>query len=137
MWRLGARGKAIRSCWATWIASNRAAAWLKRRDAALPAIASWAMDQKNMLRLPSGITHVVLDTPGGLHGFELARIVMFADAIVMPVCSSMFDRESAAALPRRTHDTAARCQRPLPAGHRRHAHRWAHQGVAGAARVVR
>jgi len=48
-----------------------------------------------MLRVPAGITHVVLDTPGGIHGFELARIVMFADAIVMPVCSSMFDRESA------------------------------------------
>jgi chromosome partitioning protein len=71
--------------------------WLKRRDAALPQIAPWAMDQKHMLRVPTGITHVVLDTPGGIHGFELARVVMFADAIVMPVCSSMFDRESAAA----------------------------------------
>lgn len=72
-------------------------AWLKRRDAALPAIAAWGIDQKNMLRVPTGITHVVLDTPGGIHGFELARVVMFADAIVMPVCPSMFDRESAAA----------------------------------------
>jgi chromosome partitioning protein len=72
-------------------------AWLKRRDAAMPHIAPWAMDQKNMLRVPTGITHVVLDTPGGIHGFELARVVMFADAIVMPVCASMFDRESAAA----------------------------------------
>ena len=72
-------------------------AWLRRRDIALPAIAPWAMDNKNMLRVPTGITHVVLDTPGGIHGFELARVVMFADAIIMPVCSSMFDRESAAA----------------------------------------
>ena len=71
--------------------------WLKRRDAALPAIAAWTLDQKNLLRVPSGITHVVLDTPGGLHGFELARVVMFADAVVLPVCPSMFDRESAAA----------------------------------------
>jgi chromosome partitioning protein len=74
-----------------------ARAWLKRRDAALPAIAPWAVDQKNMLRVPTGITHVVLDTPGGMHGFELARVVMFADAIIMPVCNSMFDRESAQA----------------------------------------
>jgi chromosome partitioning protein len=73
-----------------------ARSWLKRRDAALPAIAPWAVDQKNMLRVPTGITHVVLDTPGGMHGFELARVVMFADAIIMPVCNSMFDRESAA-----------------------------------------
>ncbi|MES2414934.1 MAG: ParA family protein [Pseudomonadota bacterium] len=71
--------------------------WLKRRDPSLPVIAPWAVDQKNMLRVPTGITHVVLDTPGGMHGFELARVVMFADAIVMPVCNSMFDRESAAA----------------------------------------
>lgn len=71
--------------------------WLRRRDPALAAIAPWVIDQKNVLRVPSGITHVVLDTPGGLHGFELARIVMFADAIVVPVCPSLFDRESAAA----------------------------------------
>ncbi|MGE4241106.1 division plane positioning ATPase MipZ [Ramlibacter sp.] len=71
--------------------------WLRRRPPELPSIAPWALDQKNMLRVPTGISHVVLDTPGGLHGFELARIVMFADAIVMPVCASVFDRESAAA----------------------------------------
>jgi chromosome partitioning protein len=70
--------------------------WLRLRNTSLPAIAPWALDQKNVLRVPSGITHVVLDTPGGLHGFELARIVMFADAIIMPLCNSVFDRESAA-----------------------------------------
>lgn len=72
-------------------------AWLRRRNAALPAIAPWTIDQKNVLRVPTGITHVVLDTPGGLHGFDLARMVMFADAILMPVCNSAFDREAAAA----------------------------------------
>jgi chromosome partitioning protein len=71
--------------------------WLRRRDPALPGIAPWVVDQKNVLRVPTGITHVVLDTPGGMQGFELARIVMFADAIVVPVCPSLFDRESAAA----------------------------------------
>jgi chromosome partitioning protein len=69
--------------------------WLRRRPAHLPVIAPWALDH-NTLRVPTGISHVVLDTPGGLHGFELARVVMFADAIVIPVCASMFDRESAA-----------------------------------------
>ena len=33
----------------------------------------------------------------GLRGFDRARVVIFADAIVMPVCDSMFDRKSAAA----------------------------------------
>ena len=41
-------------------------AWLKRRDTALPAIVPWALDQKNVLKVPAGVTHVVLDTPGGI-----------------------------------------------------------------------
>jgi chromosome partitioning protein len=69
--------------------------WLRKRNETLPAIAPWTVDQ-NILRVPAGITHVILDTPGGLHGFDLARMVMFADVILMPVCGSAFDRESAA-----------------------------------------
>lgn len=71
-------------------------AWLKRRDPALPAIVPWTIDQKNVLKPPAGVTHVVLDTPGGIQGFDLAKVVMSTDAIVVPVCNSMFDRESAA-----------------------------------------
>jgi chromosome partitioning protein len=75
-------------------------AWLRLR--ALQAthnkapIVGWTVDPRSVLRAPAGVTHVVLDTPGGLRGFELARVAMFADAIVMPVCNSVFDRESAA-----------------------------------------
>ncbi len=72
-------------------------AWLKLRPPSLPSIAPWALDQGHVLRVPKGITHVVLDTPGGIHGFELARVVMSCDAIVIPVCNSIFDRDSAAA----------------------------------------
>ena len=71
--------------------------WLKQRDEALPKIVPWAQDQKNVLKVPSGVTHVVLDTPGGMHGFDLARAIMSTDAVLMPVCNSLFDRESAAA----------------------------------------
>ena len=77
-----------------------AQAWLKlRRAQHLPELApivGWTVDPRNTLRPPAGISRVVLDTPGGMRGFELARVVMFADAIVMPVCNSVFDRESAA-----------------------------------------
>ena len=69
--------------------------WLKRRVATAAPILPWVFDQKGVLKPPSGVTHVVLDTPGGLHGFELARVVMQADAIVIPVCNSLFDRDSA------------------------------------------
>ena len=74
--------------------------WLRRRGAQAlqnrAAIVGWAIDPKNVLRAPAGITHVVLDTPGGLRGFDLARVTMYADAILMPVCNSAFDRESTA-----------------------------------------
>ncbi|MDT8991061.1 ParA family protein [Curvibacter sp. APW13] len=71
--------------------------WLKRRVASVPSILHWTLDQKNILKPPAGVTHVVLDTPGGLQGFDLSRLVMQADAIVIPVCNSLFDRDSAAA----------------------------------------
>jgi len=71
--------------------------WLKRRPPQLAPIAGWAVDQKNTLKAPAGITHVVLDTPGGMHGFELAKVIMSTDTVLMPVCNSLFDRESASA----------------------------------------
>jgi chromosome partitioning protein len=74
-------------------------AWLRRRAAQPLArgapIVGWAVDTRSVLRPPVSITHVVLDTPGGLRGLDLARVVMNADAILIPVCSSAFDRESA------------------------------------------
>jgi chromosome partitioning protein len=76
-------------------------AWLRRRAAQPVArnapIVGWAVDTRSVLRPPVGITHVVLDTPGGLRGLDLARVVMYTDVILMPVCSSAFDRESAIA----------------------------------------
>ena len=74
--------------------------WLRSRSLReLPRsapIVGWAVDPKRVLRPPAGVQHVVLDTPGGLRGFDLARVVAFADVILMPVCNSIFDRESAA-----------------------------------------
>jgi chromosome partitioning protein len=75
-------------------------AWLRQRDrqrlTVAPRIVGWTVDPKNVLRAPPGVTHVVLDTPGGLKGYDLLRVVMLADVVLMPVCYSMFDRESAA-----------------------------------------
>jgi chromosome partitioning protein len=74
--------------------------WLRRR-AQQPGVqrlrlAGWNVDPRNVVRPPTNSGHMVLDTPGGLRGFDLARVVMYADAILMPVCNSAFDRESAA-----------------------------------------
>ncbi|HEY0820801.1 MAG TPA: ParA family protein [Rhizobacter sp.] len=75
-------------------------AWLRLRNKQnvtnKAPIVGWTVDARSVLRSPPGVSHVILDTPGGLRGFDLARVAMFADAIVMPVCNSVFDRESAA-----------------------------------------
>jgi chromosome partitioning protein len=69
--------------------------WLSRRPSAAPRINGWVGDSARLARPAFGTQHLVLDTPGGLHGLGLARVVMVADAILMPVGGSVFDRESA------------------------------------------
>ena len=69
--------------------------WLSRRPSAAPRIIGWVGDSMGLVRPAFGTQHLVLDTPGGLHGLGLARVVMAADAILLPVGGSVFDRESA------------------------------------------
>ena len=69
--------------------------WLKRRPSAAPAITGWVGDTNGHVRPPSDGSHLVLDTPGGLHGLGLAKVAMVADAILIPVSGSVFDREAA------------------------------------------
>jgi chromosome partitioning protein len=75
----------------TWLRQRRTQPISQRRE-----IIGWNVDSTTFARPPAGVDHVVLDTPGGLRGLDLARVVMYADAILMPVCNSIFDRESAA-----------------------------------------
>jgi len=74
-------------------------AWLRRRAsqpmAKAATIVGSAFGSQSVMRPPANIAHVVLDTPGGLQGYDLARMAMTADAILMPVGDSVFDRESA------------------------------------------
>ena len=69
--------------------------WLKRRPSAAPSIVGWVGETNGSVRPPLGTTHLVLDTPGGLHGLALAKVAMVADAILIPVSGSVFDREAA------------------------------------------
>ena len=74
--------------------------WLRQRKTRqlgqAREIKGWSIDPKSFVRPPAGVEHVIVDTPGGLRGFDLVRVVMYADAILIPVCNSIFDRESAA-----------------------------------------
>ncbi|MDP5239687.1 ParA family protein [Uliginosibacterium sp. 31-16] len=69
--------------------------WLNLRTQQLPKIHGWSIDENNFARPPAGVKHVVLDTPGGFHGFNLMKVTMYADAILIPVTSGVFDREAA------------------------------------------
>jgi chromosome partitioning protein len=40
---------------------------------------------------PKGTTHVVLDTPGGLHGWRFNDVIKLADKVIVPLQPSVFD----------------------------------------------
>ncbi|WIT10345.1 ParA family protein [Paucibacter sediminis] len=65
--------------------------WLGLRPPQLPAIASWELDAKNIARPPKGVSHVVLDSPAGLHGKKLENLLRLADKLLVPLQPSLFD----------------------------------------------
>ncbi|MEI7612695.1 MAG: ParA family protein [Betaproteobacteria bacterium] len=65
--------------------------WLGIRPALLPPIASWDVEKDHPARPPKNTTHVVLDTPAGLHGKALERILKQVNRVIVPVQPSLFD----------------------------------------------
>ena len=65
--------------------------WLGLRPAGLPKIASWEVSRDEIVRPPKGTTHIVLDTPAGLHGKRLDEVMKLADKVLIPLQPSIFD----------------------------------------------
>jgi len=65
--------------------------WLGLRPAGLPKIASWEVSRDEIVRPPRGTTHIVLDTPAGLHGKRLDEVMKLADKVLVPLQPSIFD----------------------------------------------
>ena len=65
--------------------------WLALRPAGLPRIETWEVARDEIVRPPKGTTHVVLDTPAGLHGKRLDEIMKLADKVLIPLQPSIFD----------------------------------------------
>jgi chromosome partitioning protein len=65
--------------------------WLQLRPLQARPIQSWDIDADNIAKPPKGVTHVVLDTPAGLHGKRLREVIKRADRIVVPLQASVFD----------------------------------------------
>ena len=65
--------------------------WLALRPEGLPAISTWEVSHDSIVRPPKGTTHVVLDTPAGLHGKRMDEVMRIADKVIVPLQPSIFD----------------------------------------------
>jgi chromosome partitioning protein len=67
------------------------ALWLKLRPPAARTIMSWDVSHDLIARPPKEATHVVLDTPAGLHGWRFKDVLKIADKVLVPLQPSIFD----------------------------------------------
>jgi len=65
--------------------------WLSLRSPMLPPIASWDLAKDSPAKPPKDTTHVVLDTPAGLHGKTLTKVLKQATRVIVPLQASIFD----------------------------------------------
>ncbi|MDZ4102806.1 MAG: ParA family protein [Hydrogenophaga sp.] len=67
------------------------ALWLKLRPPAARPIQTWQVSHDLIARPPKETTHVVLDTPAGLHGWRFKDVLKIADKVLVPLQPSIFD----------------------------------------------
>lgn len=65
--------------------------WLQSRPRELASIETWLVGADDVARPPKGITHAILDTPAGLSGKALEKVVKVSSRIIVPVQASPFD----------------------------------------------
>lgn len=65
--------------------------WLALRPPQVAPISGWDVEAEHIVRPPKGTTHVVLDTPAGLHGKQLDAVLKIADRLLIPLQPSLFD----------------------------------------------
>jgi chromosome partitioning protein len=65
--------------------------WLGLRPPAARPIARWDVTPDLIVKPPKGTTHVVLDTPGGLHGWRFNDVMKLANKLIVPLQPSVFD----------------------------------------------
>ena len=65
--------------------------WLGLRPKAARPIGTWDISADLIAKPPKGTTHVVLDTPAGLHGWRFNDVMKMADRVIVPLQPSVFD----------------------------------------------
>lgn len=67
------------------------ALWLNLRPPEARPIQTWDVSKDLIARPPKDVTHVVLDTPAGLHGKLFKEVLKLADKVLVPLQPSIFD----------------------------------------------
>lgn len=65
--------------------------WLRLRPRQARPITGWDVGEGLIAKPPKGTTHVVLDTPAGMHGKMLQDAMRQADKVLVPLQPSIFD----------------------------------------------
>jgi len=65
--------------------------WLRLRPLAARRISTWELNSDLIARPPRDASHVVLDTPAGLHGWRFKDVLKLADKVLVPLQPSIFD----------------------------------------------
>jgi chromosome partitioning protein len=65
--------------------------WLRLRPPDARHISPWEVGEGQIARPPKGTTHVVLDTPAGMHGKWMEDTLRIADKVLVPLQPSIFD----------------------------------------------
>lgn len=65
--------------------------WLGLRTPQARPITGWDVNADQIARPPKGTTHVVLDTPAGLHDRRFNDVMKIANKVIVPLQPSVFD----------------------------------------------
>lgn len=65
--------------------------WLGLRPPTVRPIVNWDVNADMIAKPPKGTTHVVLDTPAGLHGWRFNDAMKMATKVIVPLQPSVFD----------------------------------------------
>ena len=65
--------------------------WLRLRPPSARPVQTWELSSDLIARPPRDVSHVVLDTPAGLHGWRFKDVLKLADKVLVPLQPSIFD----------------------------------------------
>lgn len=65
--------------------------WLGLRPPVARPVTTWDVSADLIAKPPKGSTHVVLDTPAGLHGWRFNDVMKMAHKVIVPLQPSVFD----------------------------------------------